>query len=403
MMISMNKLRFFGMILWAAVLLGCSRQSEKTMIADLIEQAQKTLAPDRRTAIFHVTGDLQGQTLTLRGEIHSSAMKEELLRFLRGKVTYGIVDSLAILPQTSLGDKTLGIVSVSVANIRSRADNAAEMANQALLGTPVRLLKGGVEGWVLVQTPDEYLGWTKDNIVRMTQGEYDAWAVTPKVIVTTEFTIVRSGKEEGSVAVSDVVIGDLLALEKVASTHYLVRFPDGRRGYLAKAMAEPFVSWLLKAEDEPERIVATAKRFFGVPYLWGGTSSKGMDCSGFTKMVYFLNGVLLPRDASQQAKVGIPVDLTQDFASVRPGDLLFFGTKATDRMPERVTHVAISLGGKRFIHASSYVQTNSLDPADPDYSEDRTVAFLGVRRMIGADERDGVRRLATIPYYRATE
>lgn len=391
------------MILWTAVLVGCSRQSEKTMIADLLKQAQTTFAPDKRTAVFHVTGDLQGETLTLRGEVHSVAMKEELLRFLRGKVNYGIVDSLAVLPEARLGDKTLGIISVSVANIRTKPNNAAELANQALLGTPVRLLKRGVEGWLLVQTPDEYLGWTKDNMVRMTQAQYDAWAVTPKVIVTTEFAIVRTGKEGVSAAVSDVVIGDLLALEKVAGTHYYVRYPDGRKGFLAKVMAEPFGSWLLKAKDKPERIIATAERFFGVPYLWGGTSSKGMDCSGFTKMVYFLNGILLPRDASQQAKVGNPVELTQDFASVQPGDLLFFGSKATDRTPERVTHVAISLGGKRFIHASSYVQVNSLDPADSDYSEDRAVAFFYVKRMIGADERSGVRRLAAIPYYRPIE
>jgi hypothetical protein len=373
------------------------------MIADLLKQAQTTLAPDKRTAIFHVQGDLEGRTLTLRGEIQSGEMKEELLRFLKGKVPYGIADSLSVLPQANLGDRTIGVVSVSVANIRTKGDNAAEMANQALLGTPVRLLKQGSDGWFLVQTPDEYLGWTKDNIVRMTPDAYDSWTARPKVIVTTDFGIVRTGKEEASLPVSDVVIGDLLAVETVAGLYYHVLYPDGRKGYLAKAMAEPFGSWLLNAKDTPERIVATAKRFFGIPYLWGGTSSKGMDCSGFTKMVYYLNGVLLPRDASQQAKVGIQVELTPDFTSVAPGDLLFFGSKATDRRPERVTHVAISLGGKRFIHASSYVQTNSLDPADSDYSEDRALAFFYVKRIIGADERNGVRRLSAIPYYRALE
>ena len=69
-------------------------------------------------------------------------------------------------------------------------------------------------------------------------------------------------------------------------------------------MPQRLTHGLKGAKDSPETIVATAYRFFGVPYLWGGTSVKGMDCSGFTKTVYFLNGVLLPRDASQQVARG---------------------------------------------------------------------------------------------------
>jgi gamma-D-glutamyl-L-lysine dipeptidyl-peptidase len=182
-----------------------------------------------------------------------------------------------------------------------------------------------------------------------------------------------------------------------------VEYPDGRTGFIAKEEAQVFEAWLAGAEDTPERIVATAKRFLGVPYLWGGTSSKGMDCSGFTKTVYYLNGVLLPRDADQQAAVGDSVDVPAGHMDLKPGDLLFFGSHAREGKPERVTHVAISLGGRRFIHSSADVHVNSLDPADSDYSDFRSVSFLRARRIIGAGEPSGVLRLAGIPYYRAYE
>ena len=106
----------------------------------------------------------------------------------------------------------------------------------------------------------------------------------------------------------------------------------------------------------------------------------------------------MPRDASQQALVGELIDTTGG-VDLRPGDLLFFGFKATPERKERVTHVAISLGGKRFIHASTDVRVNSLAPADTDYSQHREQMFLRARRIIGAGDATGVRHLKDLPYY----
>jgi hypothetical protein len=376
-----------------------STGSAASVIDSLLFEARQVLAPDQRTAVFNVQGEVKGKELLLKGDIQSAELKGKLLKFLEKKGEYTIVDSLIVLPHPSLGAATIGVVSVSVANLRTRPGHECEMATQALLGTPVRLLKVEHHDWFLVQTPDEYLGWSDDHIVRMTQEQYSAWEAKPKVIVTTEVAFVRTSLDPSSDVVSDVVIGDLLAVNRDVGSAYEVMYPDGRTGYLVKSAAELFGPWLARAESTPERIVSTAKRFLGVPYLWGGTSAKGLDCSGFTKTVYYLNGVVLPRDASQQAQVGAPVELKEDFSNVRSGDLLFFGGKGTDRRPGRVTHVAISLGGMRFIHASSYVQINSLNPTDPDYSEGRARTFLGVRRVIGEDERTGIRKLSGIPSY----
>lgn len=372
------------------------------MVNALLVEAAKKFAPDRRTAVFEVQGTASGTTLTLRGAVQDAAMKEQLLRFIREHGSYTVIDSIVSLPAPSVGDRTFGVVCVSVANLRTEPEHRAEMASQAILGTPLKILKKE-HGWYLIQTPDEYLGWTDDRIASMTKEAYDAWARQPKLIVTAEVTHVRTGKERTSQPVSDVVAGSLLSLKGTSGMFYEAGYPDGRSGFIAKDEAAAFKTWLAQAHDTPERIVATAKRFFGVPYLWGGTSAKGMDCSGFTKMVYYLNGVLLPRDADQQAAVGDSVAVPAGNMDLKPGDLLFFGSHAGAGKPERVTHVAISLGGRRFIHSSADVHFNSLDPADSDYSDFRSVSFLRAKRIIGTGESSGVRRLAGIPYYRGYE
>jgi cell wall-associated NlpC family hydrolase len=372
------------------------------MVDALLSEARTKFAPDLRTAVFDVKGTASGKTLTFTGDIQDAGMKEQLLRFLRGKGGYTIIDSIAALPAQPVGEKIFGVIDVSVANLRTGPEHPAEMASQAILGTPVKILKKK-GGWYLVQTPDEYLGWTDDRLVRMTVDRYDAWAHLPKLIVTAEVTWVRTARNRTSQPVSDVVAGSLLALKESSGAFYEVEYPDGRTGFIAKDQAELFEAWLAEAKDTPERIVATAKQFFGVPYLWGGTSSKGMDCSGFTKTVYYLNGVLLPRDADQQAAIGDSVVIPEGSMDLKPGDLLFFGSHAGAGKPEHITHVAISLGGRRFIHSSADVHFNSLDPADSDYSDFRTVSFLRAQRIIGAGESSGVRRLAGIPYYRAHE
>lgn len=399
----------------AAVLLACGHAAAQQVSigpSALLEEIRQQLAPDRRTTVFDVRmvegGVVAGVTpggqppasttgLALVGEIHSAALKKELLALLAKEPRYTFVDQIQALPHPDLGDRIHGVVSASVINIRTKPDHAAEMATQAVLGTPLHVLKRD-RGWFYVQTPDRYLGWTNDVITMMTPAEFARWSTRPKVLVTTEVAFLRKGTDAASPVVSDVVAGALLAVTGEAAGHYDVEYPDGRTAVLPRAMAQEYPGWLAAARDTSESIVATARRFTGVPYLWGGTSAKGMDCSGFTKTVYFLNGVLLPRDASQQVEVGELID-TSAGIDLRPGDLLYFGTRATGQRKERVTHVAISLGGARFIHASSDVRVNSLAASDPDFAPDRKATFLRARRVIGVGAAQGVLRLKDLPYY----
>ena len=136
----------------------------------------------------------------------------------------------------------------------------------------------------------------------------------------------------------------------------------------------------------------------GVPYLWGGTSGKLMDCSGFTRTVFLLNGIYLPRDASQQVNVGNLVDTKDGFSNLKPGDLLFFGRKATPTSKERITHVGIYIGNEEFIHESGMVQINSFDKSKKNYSHFRYTQFVKAKRIINSAGKNGVHLLKNVQY-----
>jgi cell wall-associated NlpC family hydrolase len=107
------------------------------------------------------------------------------------------------------------------------------------------------------------------------------------------------------------------------------------------------------------KLAATGLRFLGIPYLWGGSTPKGFDCSGLMQRIYRLHGLLLPRDADMQSRFGA-LRSTRDLNSLATGDLLFFG-----KIPQRITHVGMVLPDRLFLHAYGQVRVNSLDPAHP--------------------------------------
>ena len=216
------------------------------MMTDVLKEAKEKLAPDRRTAVFDVQGELRGDAVVLTGEIHSADMKRALVAIFKEHGVKALADSLTALPQPSLGEKTRGVISVSVANIRTKPDHPAEMATQVLLGTPVRILKKE-HGWLYIQTPDDYLGWTDDDIQVMTSAEYEAWVARPKIIVTAEVSSVRASKESGSQQIGDIVAGCILALKKDARTHYEVEYPDTRTGFVRKRCC---TSWCVSCQGE---------------------------------------------------------------------------------------------------------------------------------------------------------
>ena len=221
----------------------------------------------------------------------------------------------------------------------------------------------------------------------MEKSEFDAWQSSPKVIYTQTFGYVYKDQSKNEI-ISDITLGGLLKLNGYSGDFYMVEYPDGRHGFLSKNEAVEFQKWLQTTSASAENIEKIAKTMDGFPYLWGGTSSKGIDCSGFTKMVYLMNGFIIPRDASQQVTAGKVVDENLDFSDLQKGDLLFFGKKATETKKQRVTHVGIWLGNDKmeFIHASGNVHISSMDKNQSNYDAFNKNRYLGSRRYLNIED-----------------
>ncbi len=139
------------------------------------------------------------------------------------------------------------------------------------------------------------------------------------------------------------------------------------------------------------KILTMAYSMEGQPYLWGGTSTKSLDCSGLSKVSYLSNGIMLMRDASQQARTGTRIEAT-DWRSCKPGDLLFFGNPDTGK----VTHVAIYDHDGNYVHSSGRVKRNSVDPQSAAYL---TTPFLHAVRIQGNEGSTGITRVIDHPWY----
>lgn len=291
-----------------------------------------------------------------------------------------------------------GIVNQSVINLKAKNSYASEMSSQALMGTPVRVINYA-PNWIYIITPEGYKAWaTVESVKIMSAKEYKYWQVAPKLMVITYFTVLRSQPSESADIVSDVVLGNIVRYEGVIGNYYKVLLPDGRKAFLRKVYASPFNQWLASRRPSGTNIISVAKHFVGFPYFWGGMSVKGMDCSGFTKTCYFLNGVVLRRNASQQAKTGESIDISKDLSKLQPADLLFFGTE--NNGIKQVIHVAIYIGNGEFIHSSGMVRISSFYPKSKYYDAYNTNRLLYAQRILSRiDLESGIVSVKNHPFY----
>ncbi len=378
--------KYFSLFLFIVLCYACSStDSAEKKLPAVVQQLNDTLrqqyAPDKRVALFDVNYEVAGKNITLKGVTTSADARSALLSGLKQE-GYQVNDSLRLLPdEEKLAGKTYGIVNLSVCNIRIQDDFSSEMTTQALLGVPVRILDKN--GWYRIQTPDNYIGWVHSAGVHpVTREEYDEWNRAEKVVVTSHYGFVNQKPDLGSQTISDVVSGDRFRLDGTEGAFYRIIYPDGKRGFLSKTLGLPEKEWRKTLKQDGDAIISTAHTLLGVPYLWAGTSAKGIDCSGYVRTVLYLHDIIIPRDASQQAYVGEHIDIDPDFSNVQPGDLIFFGRKATPERKERVVHVAIYLGDKKFIHSQGDVRINSFDPADEEYDEYNLNRLLFATRVL---------------------
>lgn len=366
------------------------------LLSDSIKQVY---APDKRVALFDVDYTCSGKNVMLCGVTTLQEAKDVLIDGL-DKAHYKVMDCLQVLPdEQELGDKTYGIINLSVASMRVEPDYSSEMMTQALMGMPVRVLQ--CKNWYRIQTPDNYIAWVhRTGIHLVTKEELTAWNQAEKIVVTSHYGFVYSKPDIHSQTVSDVVGGNRMKYLASKGAFYKVAYPDGRLGYILKTISKPEKEWRNALKQDADCIIKTAFTMMGIPYLWAGTSPKGMDCSGFVRTVLFMHDIIIPRDASQQAYVGQHIDIAPDFSNLQPGDLIFFGRKATVQRKERVVHVAMYVGNKRFIHSQGDVRISSFDPADEYYDEYNLNRLLfAVRILPYINKEESLNTTVTNPYY----
>ena len=254
------------------------------------------------------------------------------------------------------------IINTAIANVYREASHNSAVATQALMGESCQILDHR-DKWYLIRQWDSYEGWMYYFYGIESKTQYK-----PTMIMQDMFGTVLSPDMEKTV--SHLVFGNTLVVEQ-RHDGYAITLPDGRRGFSHSNFGEN------KKSSNREEIVKTAIRFLGTPYLWGGKTPYGMDCSGFVQTVFKAVGIELPRDAYQQAEYFSNNIIHKD--KIEHGDLLFFSEN------DKVTHVAISIGGLNFINARGYVQKESIDEKSSLFNRNLLDLFLhavSIKNMI---------------------
>ncbi|MDF1561218.1 MAG: C40 family peptidase [Bacteroidales bacterium] len=388
------KLSNYLFLLFMLVLLaGCNPKEVPEDLQEQLDSIAAAMVPQHAESLCDVVMVMEKDgSLTVEGETNLPEAKDEILAML-DRSGYNYNDNITVLPDTSLVKSPWGLVSVSVCNVRTRPSHAAEMATQALMGTPVKILtKRG--GWLMIQMPDSYIGWTDDPVSELTDDELDEWKKSDRLIYMEHTGVIADNSGQ---TVSDAVLGMIVQKTGEKGNSYMVKFPDGREGQVKKTEVADFRQWAESVEPDAGKMTEFAGLFLGSPYQWGGTSTKSVDCSGFVKTIYFSAGIILRRDASAQYRYGLERSIENLCDSLAPGDLLFFGRVRDGK--KRITHTGMYIGDTEFIHSSRLVRINSFDSTRTNYSQYHLDILQGAKRIIGVAPGEGMERVSQHRWY----
>lgn len=270
-----------------------------------------------------------------------------------GSEAPGALTSFNPKPVSGFPDASSAIVRVPLLPLRSDSSHRSEMVNQLVLGEVVKLLDAGGDGWFRVRAPDGYEGSTTAGGLRLvTEEDAAAWtAAADGFSLGTELRV-GAGRSVGVAEnAGHAPWGARLPRASADAAgpegdHLLL--PDGRR---VEALIVDRIVFgperALAYETTPEAAARTARTWMGTPYLWGGRTREGADCSGLVQAVYSLHGYRLPRDSRDQFDAGPQLSPQEALDAGHGGDLWFF---ARDGGP--ISHVGIRLADVAMIHAS---------------------------------------------------
>ena len=268
---------------------------------------------------------------------------------------------------------TQAVVATNLTGLYAASSFLAEQVSQLLNGWPVEILMEDGR-WRFVRLADGYLGWA--------YGPYlaETTAPAPTHIVCAPVSLLRMAPSTETLPTNRILCGTAVAAMVQGAWAQVTLAGDptaplrpGLTGWVPTAELRPRAELPADAAGRRAQIIADAVRFTGVPYLWGGCSAFGIDCSGYAQLLHRLAGLTIPCDADQQFDAGKPVSYP-----FQPGDLLFFGENAAEA--RKITHVAVSLGGWRIIHSSR--SRNGVQEDDVQAVEHLRESFVGARTFV---------------------
>lgn len=345
-----------------------------TRLNATIREIRDDLAPDPRISVFEVRAEMDGDEVALRGACSVPAAIEELHRRIDPLDRIPLLDEVVRLPDVPPGAPIHALVTAATAPMLAGPLITATHVSQALLGERLLILRSAGR-WLQCRSEDGYLGWVHRGYLQPAEeATARVWEIGTSGLAALSL---------GAALIDET--GEVLArlpwgARVVSEGDGRARLPDGRSGWL-RGEVVPVVEQPVRFPASGEAVVATAALWVGAPYLWGGKTPAGVDCSGFVQALYRTHGISIPRDSDQQARAGEDVDPGPDFSALLPGDLLFF---AEDE--GRITHVTLSAGGGRILHSSlgnGGVARNDLN-GELEYERELRDIFVCARRFLTA-------------------
>ena len=305
--------------------------------------------------------------LRLTGWVEFAETRATLETFLNSLGFDALDNQIQVLPAQELGRRSYGLIKTTHALGRAQPMEGAEIVTDSLLGDPVYLLLKAKNGFFLCHTAEGYVGYLHEkNIQRIDASQFSRYRSGPLICLRADHRT-----EAGQ----SLPVGARLKWLRHQEGRIVVELPTGEEVPIPAAHGKIYAG---RASQRVERVIENARQLLGTPYLWGGKTSAGIDCSGLVQVAFASAGINLPRDSNQQVYLG-RLTATRWFPEgMRRGDTLYFlGSHG------QIRHTAIYLGKDQYLEsAGPGVRVSSLNPNDPNFDLRRSKQLAFAKRLL---------------------